>query len=98
MFFFCSTTEAPPVLNHLKRFRFDFSTPTHRLRYFRLSRLLGGSGLLGLVATELGLGGLLDGALGALDGRDTLNGVLAQVSAVSGLGGLVGNGLVGPVL
>ena len=61
-----------------------------------LSRL--GRGLLGRVAAQLGLRSLLGGALGALDGRDTLNGVLAEVGTVASLGGLVGNGLVGPVL
>lgn len=59
-------------------------------------RLRGLGGLLGLLATELGLSSLLDGALGAADGRDTLDGVLAEVSTVARLGGLVGNSLVGP--
>lgn len=60
--------------------------------------LRGLGGLLGAAATELGLGGLLDGALGAADGGDTLDGVLTEVRAVAGLGGLVGNSLVGPVV
>ena len=59
----------------------------------RLS-LLGG--LLGLVASQLGLSGGLDNPLGSADGGDTLNSVLAEISAVSGLGGLVGNSPVGP--
>lgn len=59
-------------------------------------RLRGLGSVLGLLATGLGLGSLLDGALGAADGRDTLDGVLAEVRAVAGLGGLVGNSLVDP--
>lgn len=59
-------------------------------------RLLGsGSSLLGLVAAELLLGLGLDGALGAADGRDALDGDLTEIGAVAVLGGLVGNGLVG---
>ena len=55
------------------------------------------SGLLGLLATELGLGLGLDLLLRAAEGGNTLNGVLAKVAAVAALGGELGNSLVGPV-
>lgn len=57
----------------------------------------GGSGLLGLVAAELLLGGRLDGALRSADGRDALDGNLTEIGAVAVLGGLVGNSLVGAI-
>lgn len=62
-----------------------------------LRRLLGGSGLLGLGTTGLGLGGRLGLALGAADGRDTLDSGLTEVGTVAVLGSLVGNSLVGAV-
>ncbi len=93
------TTE--PSVVPFSPFRFAFVLlPSPLLLYcmIRLRRLLGGGGgPLGLVAAELGLRGLLDGALGALDGRDALDGVLAEIGTVTRLGGAAGNGLVGPV-
>lgn len=60
--------------------------------------------LLGLLSSLDGLGaaglagsGLLLSLLGATDGRDTGNGLLAEVSTVTVLGGLGGNTLVDPV-
>lgn len=58
--------------------------------------LAGGGSLLGLLAPQLGLVVGLDGQLGLADGGGTLDGGLAEVSAVAGLGDLGGNGLVGP--
>lgn len=66
------------------------------LHHKSLVLLSGGSGLLGLVATELLLRLGLDGLVGLLDGRSTLDSGGAEVSAVRVLGDLVGNGLVGP--
>jgi hypothetical protein len=54
-----------------------------------------GSGLPGLVTTELSLGFGLHGSLGALDGRNALNGGLAEVRTIALLGGLIGDGSVG---
>lgn len=69
--------------------------PAHiKLAFY--DRLRGLGSVLGLLATGLGLGSFFDGALGAADGGDTLNGVLAKVRTVAGLGGLVGNSLVDP--
>jgi hypothetical protein len=59
--------------------------------------LASGSGLQGLLAPQLGLGVGLDGQLGLADGGGTLDGGLAEVSAVAGLGDLVGNSLEGPI-
>lgn len=63
------------------------------LKGTHLRRLL--SGLLGLVAAGLPLGGGLGGELGSADGRDTLDGGLTEVGTVAVLGGEVGNSLVG---
>ena len=54
------------------------------------------SGALGGVAPELLLGLGLGGPLGAADGAGTGNGSLPKVTTVARLGGLVGDGLVGP--
>lgn len=62
-------------------------------RFHPLLGLLGG--LLGGVATELGLGGGLHGSLRSTDGGGAGNGDLAEIATV--LGGLLGNRLVGPV-
>lgn len=100
-----ATLESPVSFLYTDALRPFFSTPPTFPSFnsspflpfpIRLSRL--GSGLLGLVAAQLGLSGRLGGALGALDGRDTLDGVLAEVGTVARLGGLARNGLVGPVL
>jgi hypothetical protein len=58
--------------------------------------LSGGSGLLGLVATELLLRLGLDGLVGSLDSGNTLDSSGAEVSTVAVLGSLVGNSLEGP--
>jgi hypothetical protein len=50
---------------------------------------------LGLLAPQLGLGGLPDLALGATDGGDAGDGGAAEVGTVATLGRLVGDGLVG---
>jgi hypothetical protein len=63
---------------------------------YSLVLLGGGSGLLGLVATELLLRLGLDGLVGLLDGGSTLDSSGAEVRAVRVLSDLVGNGLVGP--
>jgi len=57
--------------------------------------LSGGSGLLGLVATELLLRLGLDGLVGSLDSGNTLDSSGAEVSTVAVFGGLVGNSLEG---
>lgn len=59
--------------------------------------LLGGLGsLAGLGAAELLSGSILLGELGAADSADASDGLLADVSAVTVLGGLVGDTLVDP--
>lgn len=59
--------------------------------------LLGGSGsALGGVATELLLGLGLDGALGFPDGGGAGDGGLSEIRAVTTLGNVVGDVLVGP--
>lgn len=63
-----------------------------------MSRLLGVllGGLAGLSAAGLLGRKVLLGLLGATDGAHTGNGLLAEVSAVTVLGSLVGNALVDP--
>ena len=71
----------------------------HGPRFSSISgtNLLGSlGGLAGLGATELLGGSILLGDLGAADSADAGNGLLADVSAVAVLGGLVGNTLVDP--
>lgn len=60
----------------------------------RIHLLLGLLSLAGLSTTGLLGGGILLGLLGATDGADTGNGLLAKVSTVAVLGSLVGNTLV----
>jgi len=62
----------------------------------RIHLLLGLLSLAGLSTTGLLGGGILLGLLGATDGADTGNGLLAEVSTVAVLGSLVGNTLVDP--
>lgn len=69
-----------------------FPVSVFRFRHFPLLGLLGS--LLCGVAAELGLGGRLDGSVGSADGAGTGNGSLAEIGAVTGLGGLVGDGFV----
>lgn len=52
--------------------------------------------LLGLLATELRLGGGLHRTLCTAEGGDALDSGAAEVTSVAGLGSLVGNGPVGP--
>lgn len=59
--------------------------------------LRGLSSLASLGAAELLSGGILLRALGAADSADASDGLLAEVSAVTLLGGLVGNSLVDPI-
>lgn len=54
----------------------------------------GGSGSLGSLTPQLGLGLGLDGEVGLLDGGNAGDGSLAEVRAVAVLRGLVGNSLV----
>jgi hypothetical protein len=60
--------------------------------------LLGGLGsLAGLGAAELLGGSILLGELGAANSADASDGLLADISTVTVLGGLVGNTLVDPI-
>lgn len=63
--------------------------------HFKMNSSRGG-GLLGSVASELLRGVGLGGSLGLADGTGTGNSGGTEVGAVATLGGLVGNGLVGP--
>lgn len=60
--------------------------------------LLLGGGLLGLDATGLLLSLGLDRLLGAAESGDALDSGLTKVGAVATVGGLEGDGLVGPVV
>lgn len=68
----------------------------HSLSSQQIIYLLGGLGLAGTAG--LGGGGVLLGQLGAAEGAHTSNGLLADVSAVTVLGGLAGNTLVDPIV
>lgn len=87
-----------PPLSCANRVQFASLTSTAFLQRVKILVLLSGSGLLGLVASQLGLVLGLDGFVRSADGRSALDSGGSEVRTIAVLGGLVGNSLVDPRL